>query len=238
MLCLPEPLGYQVAESKQFDACFGINFPPKLTEDMGGLLVCAVLFDSVAKVMHMSDDDNCGISVDDEGLERYLEFVKPLFSPSSEGIYSRPEDVEEALWQTMAAEKQVDQNIFGKKAPSDHGRRFRVLCDPAELPANFAPDVENRKQVYVIPFLNAYIRSIDDRCLFISEKGYLGLGPANAREKGRVCIVFGALVPFILRPESEHYVLIGESYIHGVMYGELIDEPVKDLVEMKEIEIR
>ncbi|OCL05183.1 hypothetical protein AOQ84DRAFT_299424, partial [Glonium stellatum] len=37
-----------------------------------------------------------------------------------------------------------------------------------------------------------------------------------------VCILFGADVPFILRKTETGYRLVGESYVHGIMYGEAI----------------
>lgn len=35
-----------------------------------------------------------------------------------------------------------------------------------------------------------------------------------------ICIVAGVSVPLILRPSGSEYVLIGDSYLHGVMDGE------------------
>lgn len=37
-----------------------------------------------------------------------------------------------------------------------------------------------------------------------------------------VCVLFGAQVPFILRRKDSRYQLVGESYVHGIMYGEAI----------------
>ncbi|KAF4974125.1 hypothetical protein FZEAL_8934 [Fusarium zealandicum] len=59
-----------------------------------------------------------------------------------------------------------------------------------------------------------------DRALFITEKGYLGLGPARTEPGDFVSLVAGAHVPFVLRKGSHGWMLVGESYVHGVMYGE------------------
>ncbi|KAH8769529.1 heterokaryon incompatibility protein-domain-containing protein [Hyaloscypha finlandica] len=62
--------------------------------------------------------------------------------------------------------------------------------------------------------------------LFRTENEYLGLGPRSSRPEDQVWIFEQARVPFILRaiPNSEHFHLVGECYVHGVMQGELVDK--------------
>ncbi|KAM5349001.1 hypothetical protein ACJ41O_008824 [Fusarium nematophilum] len=59
-----------------------------------------------------------------------------------------------------------------------------------------------------------------DRVLFITERGYLGLGPGRTGVGDAVALAAGALVPFVLRKGVKGWVLVGEGYVHGVMYGE------------------
>lgn len=63
-----------------------------------------------------------------------------------------------------------------------------------------------------------------NRRFFTSVGGYFGLGP-SCMEQGDVCaVLFGADVPFILRPTEigETFRLVGQAYMHGVMYGEVV----------------
>lgn len=63
-----------------------------------------------------------------------------------------------------------------------------------------------------------------NRSFFTSVGGYFGLGP-SCMEQGDVCaILFGADVPFILRPTEigGTFRLVGQAYMHGVMYGEVV----------------
>lgn len=61
---------------------------------------------------------------------------------------------------------------------------------------------------------------------------YLSLGPANASEGDIVCILFGAIAPFFLRPVADDtYLLLGDCYVHDIMYGEGIDKLRSQRVE-------
>ncbi|KAL9596066.1 MAG: hypothetical protein Q9219_006052 [cf. Caloplaca sp. 3 TL-2023] len=71
------------------------------------------------------------------------------------------------------------------------------------------------------------------RFFVTADAQYFGIGPAMMREGDLCCVLVGAKVPFILRPSQEqrfnaccdgkdHYQLVGECYIHGVMRGEIL----------------
>lgn len=51
------------------------------------------------------------------------------------------------------------------------------------------------------------------RVCFVTPKGYLGLGSEYTMEGDVICLPQGSLTPYILRPEEEHYILIGQCYM-------------------------
>jgi hypothetical protein len=56
---------------------------------------------------------------------------------------------------------------------------------------------------------------------FISKKGYIGMAPEFANPGDAICIIFGAIAPYILRRHPDkRYELMGETYVHGIMDGE------------------
>ncbi|KAJ4288879.1 hypothetical protein N0V88_007212 [Collariella sp. IMI 366227] len=100
-------------------------------------------------------------------------------------------------------------------------------------------------------FSNSFRKRYGKRKLFYTEKGYLGLGPASAAVGDVVYILPGAAGPFVFREDKgggvkdneevekggsgvKLFRLVGESYVHGVMYGEI--SKLDDFV-LKEIEI-
>ena len=59
----------------------------------------------------------------------------------------------------------------------------------------------------------------------VSRKGYMGMVPAHSQKGDRVCVLFGADVPLVLRQASDtshRLTLIGTAYINGIMRGEVI----------------
>lgn len=63
-----------------------------------------------------------------------------------------------------------------------------------------------------------------NRRFFTSVGGYFGLGPSCMRQGDICAILLGADVPFILRPTAVDgtFKLVGQAYMHGVMYGEVV----------------
>ena len=70
--------------------------------------------------------------------------------------------------------------------------------------------------------------SFDDRCFFVTQKGYIGLGPTTCRPGDHICLLFGSPLPFMLRPVRTRvgtaYQLLDEVYLEGIMHGEGMSE--------------
>jgi hypothetical protein len=62
-----------------------------------------------------------------------------------------------------------------------------------------------------------------DRRFFILLDGTFGMAPFLARKDDIICIPLGCPSPIVLRPEGDHFVLIGEAYLDGYMYGEVVE---------------
>ena len=67
------------------------------------------------------------------------------------------------------------------------------------------------------------------RCIYLTENGHLGLGPTGLRHGDAIWLLRGARVPFVLREnaEEEGYNLLGETYVHGFMHGEMLSDELK-----------
>jgi hypothetical protein len=90
-----------------------------------------------------------------------------------------------------------------------------------------------------ISYAHAEGRVSQGRELFITEQGFLGLGPSTVRKDDQVWLLSDSRVPFVLRPfaETASFTLVGECYIHGVMYGEMLVDPWKLKEKFRPVDI-
>ena len=63
-------------------------------------------------------------------------------------------------------------------------------------------------------------RVCNGRRIATTSSQHIGRVPAEAELGDQVSILLGEQVPFILRKRRDHYTLVGEAYIHGIMKGE------------------
>jgi hypothetical protein len=61
------------------------------------------------------------------------------------------------------------------------------------------------------------------RKLIETKKGYIGISAEHVQPRDLVVILLGGQMPFILRKVDDHFVLVGEAYVHGIMDGEPMD---------------
>ena len=52
----------------------------------------------------------------------------------------------------------------------------------------------------------------------------MGVGPKDIQNGDILSVLLGGQVPFILRKLDDTCMLVGESYIHGIMNGEALDD--------------
>lgn len=63
------------------------------------------------------------------------------------------------------------------------------------------------------------------RHLFVTQEGYIGTAPLDTERGDQVWILHGCNIPVLLRKvNSDHWRFVGECYIHGYMYGEVVEE--------------
>ena len=63
--------------------------------------------------------------------------------------------------------------------------------------------------------------------VFLTATGYVGLANPSTIAGDEVHLVQGSEIPFIIRKTDSRYELVGETYVHGIMDGELVDDNTK-----------
>jgi Heterokaryon incompatibility protein (HET) len=73
------------------------------------------------------------------------------------------------------------------------------------------------------------LRTLHTRRVFISKTGYVGLAPTHVEVGDRLCLFLNSNAAFAIRhTPNNRYTLVGEAYVHGIMYGEFMatDPPI------------
>jgi len=69
-----------------------------------------------------------------------------------------------------------------------------------------------------------------NRRMFKTRDGYIGLGPSGMKEGDRIALFKGGKLPLVVRPVGEDLELVGDCYVHGIMFGERFREEECELI--------
>ncbi|KAH8719515.1 heterokaryon incompatibility protein-domain-containing protein [Phaeosphaeriaceae sp. PMI808] len=126
--------------------------------------------------------------------------------------------------------KQIDENqALGEMAGHVQGASFdadEILAhgNVASIVYNVTKDVftamEYSKKRYK-EIRSRINKAAKNRALFVTSKGFIGLAPWNAQKGDAIVVLLGGCTPYILRPKKKQYTLVGETYVYGIMGGEL-----------------
>ncbi|KAH7400203.1 hypothetical protein BKA64DRAFT_477296 [Cadophora sp. MPI-SDFR-AT-0126] len=73
--------------------------------------------------------------------------------------------------------------------------------------------------------------TLEGRRVFVTQNRWMGVGPHILQPGDVVAMLFGGNVPYILRPVDNHYILVGECYVHGIMNGEPVREFMRCMMD-------
>ncbi|KAI1288294.1 heterokaryon incompatibility protein-domain-containing protein [Xylaria venustula] len=117
------------------------------------------------------------------------------------------------------------ESIFDLNGETDFVKRYTKYMDllNAAKEARQAIDGSGMDQD-TLNFMHV-LRSVTRRRRFFSTvAGRIGIGPSNTKPGDRLRVVWFCSTPFLMRPVLEgRFRLIGETYVHGLMYGEAIE---------------
>lgn len=85
------------------------------------------------------------------------------------------------------------------------------------------PPVEKRRPAFMA-YAGQVAAATNQRSCFRTWKGYIGPGPTMIGKGDLVCVLFGCLVPVVLRKVGSGYVLVGVCFVLGLMDGEALSE--------------
>ena len=215
------------------------------------LVIKGIFFDQIAQLLRPWSEGAESSVLSDERQASYLRQCDEL--SRSRRCYPTGENPFDVLWQTLIAGRDQDGQelndstsrimklsylAFRKecKVPTDYARDD--TSDSSFVQEHISTDSENREELSTqdadsYTFDSVFFPLTHQYTVCLTERGYLGLAPKNAKIKDWACVVYGCPVPFVIRRsegrEGALYQLIGKSYVHGIMNGEaLLGESFKE----------
>ncbi|KAI0203287.1 heterokaryon incompatibility protein-domain-containing protein [Astrocystis sublimbata] len=77
------------------------------------------------------------------------------------------------------------------------------------------------------------IKEAAERRLCTTTNRLIGLVPPNSAPGDRLALLHGGKVPVVLRENVDGYQFVGEAYLHGAMYGEMMDAQESVLIKIR-----
>ncbi|XMA11456.1 hypothetical protein WAI453_004247 [Rhynchosporium graminicola] len=160
------------------------------------------------------------------------------FNAIGKSPYDSVEGRRKVFWRTLMANRWYTQ---WAPLPEDmvENVHFETWMGRRPLPESVMEtdssnaDTEEVKRLYCKPFTDACVTRCHGRSFVITEQGYIGMAPLKSKIGDIVTVLEGGYVPFILRElEGGGYQFIGESYVHGIMEGEALQDKREDDIQI------
>jgi hypothetical protein len=195
------PCNHHCAESEGLE-----NIEPNKTEILGKDVIASIV--RTVMVLHSRWGDDPTL------LGQTIKFIGNIFSSSAKSNGSQDEEV--INWFKSSGHVRFQGRCIG--AWLSHIHEFVESGLPKGNPDE-GPSVQDNVENYLYKDFSATTRG---RRLFVTAKGYLGIGRNSIRANDSVFILPGCSAPLVLRAKGQRYSLVGDSYVDGWMNGEMI----------------
>jgi hypothetical protein len=156
------------------------------------------------------------------------EDVGELYTHNENDKYANGEDFVDAFWQTLATRNvSEDRNISELRLFHEDGKNNWVLkmlglrFVMTFFLASVMPVVSRIFGYPGVDLLTQLRYLLFRRMIRTEQERYIGLVSGDLKQGDEIWLLEGSKVPLIIRRRAEGYGrLIGDSYIHGIMYGE------------------
>jgi hypothetical protein len=171
-------------------------------------------FDTVDTIMQWQWDPRWDVCFDHDSP--VLAFTQSLrrFGQRQETAYSSEAARYDALWKTPIA----DCDAIFSVAENIRPPASALMQESFEAFIGTTQGHSKWRKAASKPYM--YVMQLESarRRVFLSSRGYYGLGQESLRVGDTICLLSGGDSPFLIRDaDPGYYELIGEAYVHGIM---------------------
>jgi hypothetical protein len=228
-------LGGDSVTAMGFNTSYGFYEPPQLLDDIH-LSVVSQKMDKIVSIFE--DIDGIQMSASLRSICQMINFDR-----AQELLYPNGSSVEDAFLRTLMEDNWM---FTGNVIDSDYsflttGKGYQrateedvvrmkamlqgVLSTGLDTEGN---DVDAKTWQRIQDKTPEVFKALKRKTFFVTETGYIGFGRGDVQKNDEVHIIVGANYPFVLRQvpagisgaETTSYKMVGNCYLHGIMYGE------------------
>jgi hypothetical protein len=169
-------------------------------------------------------------------LANWTDLIKEQAAPTLKR-YGSTLSAQKAFKKTLTADRLLETSYQVSRLTYDESVLDVTLRG---IPNDFEPDQnpDEREHLWEKHVALWYEGTLQYRTVAVLKEGYISLIPKLAKVDDIVCVLFGCDTPVVLRPSGDGFEFIGESYVHGIMDGELIKEYEEGSIQSTEFAIR
>jgi hypothetical protein len=192
------------------------------TNDESTLKLKGICIDKVYQV-------DIGIEVDEDDRRPTDEFIATLSRRKQQWLELTTEkqieeypvlgvSLRDAFWQTM---------LGGVLTENERVTRLVSSAD-ITLYEEYETNGRNNEAAETIQSM------ILNQAFFITDRGFVGIGPPCGKPGDSAWVVYGSSVPLFMRSSQKDstYTWLGDGYVHGTMFGELVEASGTEWVEL------
>ncbi|KAI1818309.1 putative heterokaryon incompatibility protein [Poronia punctata] len=163
----------------------------------------------------------------------------------------------EALWRTLMCDRTPENTWPADPVFFEHYQSWDRVCNAfvkflgpdgditplAELEKIGESEMTEKQKGFIMAVAESSVSSgrfanisgvyTRERMFAVTERGYMGIVPPYSKVGDKVCIISGGQVPFLLRRVGDKWNLVGESYFHGMMDGEMLAQGyLEEMIEL------
>ncbi|KAH7134441.1 heterokaryon incompatibility protein-domain-containing protein [Dactylonectria macrodidyma] len=129
---------------------------------------------------------------------------------------------QQAMWRVPIAD-QIALPSGITRCPTDFPAIYEIVQSSLRLNIDQGLPIPQDTRPYIDGIL------LHKNCqIFVTSQGYMGLGPAEMKFGDKVVVLFGFQSPYIIRPQGDlSFSLVGEAFVHGIMDGEFLRQPLE-----------
>jgi hypothetical protein len=141
-------------------------------------------------------------------------FWRTLIGDKTHGDLPAPDSFSDQ-WQSVIARQRFINHALQEAQPDENGDIAGLAIDD---PTGEYKEAVKGSRLY----LQALHNMLYTRSFCITQNKYIAMIPGDCKPGDVICVVAGSMVPFIFRRRTDGMLtLLGESYVHGIMRGEL-----------------